>query len=77
MLNFLIPVSATERQVHLVRSSTEEKPVPISVEKKEQLMELLEYIPESLWDFYKNIPSTQDEVDILSNISSEEDEDPA
>nr|CAH7755454.1 unnamed protein product [Callosobruchus chinensis] len=47
-------------------------PVPISVEKKQHLLDLLPYISSSLQDFYLNLKTDQDVIDALSD--SDEDE---
>lgn len=47
-------------------------PVPISSEKKKNLMELLPYIDSTFHDFYKNLPSKQGAVDTISEDNGEE-----
>nr|CAH7752952.1 unnamed protein product [Callosobruchus chinensis] len=47
-------------------------PVPISVEKKQHLLDLLPYISSSLQDFYLNLKTDQDVIDALSDLDEDE-----
>uniref|UniRef100_A0A6P7G8N4 Uncharacterized protein LOC114339032 n=1 Tax=Diabrotica virgifera virgifera TaxID=50390 RepID=A0A6P7G8N4_DIAVI len=51
--------------INLLPKEAYNKPVPITIEKKKHLMDLLPYISESLWDFYKNLPTDKDLADVL------------
>lgn len=47
---------------------------PIREEKKQHLIDILPYISESLWDFYRNFKTEKDTVDTYPNVSSSEDD---
>uniref|UniRef100_A0A1Y1N893 DUF7869 domain-containing protein n=1 Tax=Photinus pyralis TaxID=7054 RepID=A0A1Y1N893_PHOPY len=57
----------------LVPKQAYSKPVPITSEKKQHLMDLLPYISQSLWDFYRNLTADKDLRDLLPDSSSDED----
>lgn len=59
----------------LVPSRQYNAPVPISAKKKENLMEILPYISDVFWDFYKNLVSDKSVAETHPDIVSSDDED--
>lgn len=49
-------------------------PVPITVEKKKNLIELLPYISRTWWDFYHNLVTERNAIDAYPNEESDENE---